>query len=132
SPRLLFLETTMPQVPAPRTGRRKTGFTLIELLVVISIIALLIAILRPALKSARETARNASCLSNLRQVGQLGYVYATDNDGGLPYGSNNAVAADRVEWHHLLQGALGGSSPKGPTNDYTFSPIFACPGRAVD
>lgn len=114
------------------TRPRRTAFTLIELLVVISIIALLISILLPALKAAREQAKNASCLSNLRQMGQLSHVYATENNGALPYGSNGAAAASRIEWHHLLQGALTGTTPQGPTNDVDFSPIFACPGRAID
>jgi len=48
-------------------GRSGHGFTLIEVLVVVAIIALLIAILLPALRAAKERARNAVCLSNLKQ-----------------------------------------------------------------
>ena len=56
--------------------KSKNGFTLIELLVVISIIALLIGILLPALGAARESAKNAVCKSNQRQIGIAWTVYA--------------------------------------------------------
>jgi len=62
----------------------KKGFTLIELLVVIAIIAILAAILFPVFAKAREKARQASCLSNIRQM-SLGILsYAQDFDEYLP------------------------------------------------
>src|ERR1051326_8790913 len=60
------------------------GFTLIELLVVIAIIAILAAILFPVFAQARETARMASCLSNLKQIGNGIMMYNQDYDEKFP------------------------------------------------
>ena len=62
----------------------RRAFTLIELLVVIAIIAILAAILFPVFAQARDKGRQASCLSNGRQVGMAFLMYAGDYDGLLP------------------------------------------------
>ena len=64
--------------------RPKAAFTLIELLVVIAIIAVLAAILFPVFAQARDKARQAACLSNLKQVGTALAMYQQDYDERMP------------------------------------------------
>jgi len=66
--------------------RGSGGFTLIELLVVIAIIAILAAILFPVFAKARESARKATCASNLKQLGLAMIMYANDYDSQYPFG----------------------------------------------
>jgi prepilin-type N-terminal cleavage/methylation domain-containing protein/prepilin-type processing-associated H-X9-DG protein len=59
---------------------QRRGFTLIELLVVIAIIAILAAILFPVFAQAREKARQATCLSNMKQMALASRMYLSDYD----------------------------------------------------
>ncbi len=63
--------------------KRTPAFTLIELLVVIAIIAILAAILFPVFAQARTKARQASDMSNLKQIGLALNMYAQDYDETL-------------------------------------------------
>ena len=67
-----------------RERKRPNAFTLIELLVVIAIIAILAAILFPVFAQAREKARQASCQSNLKQLGIATLMYLQDYDETYP------------------------------------------------
>lgn len=67
-----------------QTSRRRSAFTLIELLVVIAIISILAAILFPVFARARESARRASCMSNLKQTGLGFMMYTQDYDEMMP------------------------------------------------
>jgi prepilin-type N-terminal cleavage/methylation domain-containing protein len=71
--------------------RRHRGFTLVELLIVIGIIGVLVGLLFPAVSAARESARKATCASNLRQIGAALIAYGADNDRKVPmhFGNGN-------------------------------------------
>jgi len=67
----------------PRRPRWPAGLTLVELLVVIAILTVLAALLFPVFTQARDRARQTTCLSNLRQIGQARLLYSQDWDERL-------------------------------------------------
>ena len=75
---------------------RGRAFTLIELLVVIAIIGILAGLLLPVLSRAKDRARNATCLSNLRQWGITWRLYADEN--GDTFMSGTPVNWARGAW----------------------------------
>lgn len=83
------------------TGRSsgRGGFTVTELLTVIAIIAILASLLLPAVRRARSVSQQIACASNLRQLHQMTYQYAAENEGYLPISGRNYGL--RQEWYHF-------------------------------
>ena len=96
----------------------RKGFTLIELLVVIAIIAILAAILFPVFAKAREKARQASCASNLKQIGLAFNMYAQDYDGLYVPKCFDQSATDMSRyWYNLINPYVKNTQ------------LFRCPSR---
>lgn len=89
---------------------RKTGFTLVELLVVITIIVVIAALSFGGFAKMLAKSKATKEMENLRQMGPLFTIYASDHNMTLPPCKGQAVQADGTtvekQWHETLLGSL--------------------------
>jgi prepilin-type N-terminal cleavage/methylation domain-containing protein/prepilin-type processing-associated H-X9-DG protein len=122
-----------------RRGNGRFAFTLVELLVVIGIISVLIGILLPALNRARESARQAKCLNNMRQIAVATVMFAQENKGWMPGRAGTGITkispsggvvngglpditspADWIAWQRKIDPVTGAAST-GADQNITYS-----------
>jgi len=113
-------------------SQKPHGFTLIELLVVVAVIAILAAMLLPALSKAREKARQAVCMSNLRQLGLAFQMYWQDYNENFPWAWGPAPSGSygtTAYWYGTI--AVYTNASKVPITTNTWDPpynsVFYCP-----
>ncbi len=106
-----------------KSPRERQAFSLLELLLVIGVIGVLAALLVPAALTARNSAKDAVCLTQLRQIGGFLQLYVIENRGYLP-NSYRRSPNGNFYWFQLLA-RYGGDDPKHhiehPEN------VFLCP-----
>lgn len=104
------------------------GFTLIELLVVIAIIAILAALLLPVFGRAKAKARNAVCLSQLRQLGVTTRLYANDNENRMPAAELlPSVSIDPAKPLGRIRDVLGSLINQNGGGTNASANVFRCP-----
>lgn len=115
---------------------RSRAFTLVEVLVVIAIIAIIAALLFPVFSSAKKTAKRASCVSNMRQIGLATAAYLADFDDFYPQTRQSSATPDVDDIsgaidEPIFEPAFGPiqtyvGSQSAPTDRVT-ALLFACP-----
>ena len=108
---------------------RTRGFTLIELLVVIAIIAVLAALLIPAMQQALSAARQAYCMSNIRQI-YTGFVLYSNDHESVPYAYKD-LPGGGTEWLHAISGYISEDEHKNDSGRLNMGgvpqPVYICP-----
>jgi prepilin-type processing-associated H-X9-DG protein/prepilin-type N-terminal cleavage/methylation domain-containing protein len=84
------------------SSKQQVGFTLVELLIVAGVIALLAALLLPVIGRVRERGWNATCGSNLKQIGLAMQQYVADYDGTYPP-QDSSPQTGFTDWTDLMQ-----------------------------
>jgi len=113
---------------------KRRGFTLIELLVVIAIIAILAAILFPVFARARESARRASCLSNLKQIGLGVMMYVQDYDEIYPRAVQKNKQVSNIPGLQVVDFGGGDTAWLWYTMIYPYVKsvqVFRCPSTSI-
>ncbi len=111
------------QIPK-KSQQRSVAFTLLEALITIGIIGVLASFLIPILGKVAEGSLNSKCVTNLRQLGAAGLLYAADKNGMLPdrggWGSATEAHRSLLPYVNLPLRSAG-----APT--YQIDSVLSCP-----
>lgn len=102
---------------------RTRGLTIVEMLAVIGVIAVLLAILLPAISLARRNALWGTSQANLREVGQLLVLYATENREAIvptAFDYSASVVPGKVR----TASPVGANPPVGPLSVGSWADIL--------
>ncbi|AHF90423.1 hypothetical protein OPIT5_09660 [Opitutaceae bacterium TAV5] len=110
----------MKSTPSPRFRSFHAAFTLIELLTVIAIIGILAAIIIPVTGKVRESARRASCASNLRQIMGATLLWSGEHRDNLPLVVDSNLPTDEQRWAARLLPYVSSMTARATTAQSVF------------
>lgn len=114
-----------------KTQRLSFAFTLTEVLVVMAIMAILAAVAFPSLSKYAESGRKATCLSNLKQLGQATLNYAADHQQKYPLFRTYYSGGGMNFWYMEIRPYLGATNTELPrSSSYPHGrnlDVFYCP-----
>jgi prepilin-type N-terminal cleavage/methylation domain-containing protein len=114
-------------------GTRRGGFTLVEMLAVVGIMAVLASLVATSLNRVSGSARQAKCVSNLRQIGVAVHLFAAENEDSFPrsasYTTEDANGKNTGIWVNDLGPYVTRSVPKVGAGLQKADPasVFTCP-----
>ncbi len=108
-----------------RPSSHRHAFTLIEILVVLGIISTLAALAFSMLSGSAAKAKDAACLSNLRQLGIGTQLYVAENQ---QYPAGTFHSGPYRHWTDAVQPYLGKDGVRGADG---LTKIFDCPSKTV-
>lgn len=109
------------------------AFSLIELLLVLATLSLLAALLFPVFLSVRGRARQATCVSNLRQISLGLSQYLEDSDGLYPHAVDALDQLNQNGWNNRAFPEFAAEIPRISLLQDVLQPylssknVFACP-----
>lgn len=109
----------MNKIIAPEKTKARRAFTLVELLVVIAIISVLAGMLLPALENAIDSAKQVSCMNNLKQQA-IGFTsYCNDYNDWMMHGryQTSTGGMNPYQWYQFQLEYFTGENESGAYNN---------------
>ncbi|MGO8927882.1 MAG: prepilin-type cleavage/methylation domain-containing protein [Limisphaerales bacterium] len=94
----------------------RAGFALVELVVVVVMVGLLATMLAPTMARTKPNSASFQCQNNLRQLAFAWKMYADDNNGGLVYNRDGAIAGKQLGDEAWVGGWMDYTSSTDNTN----------------
>lgn len=108
----------------PQSVSRR-AFTLIEMLITVAVLGILMALLFPMASRSVKSARAAQSLANLKSIGAVMHIYASDNNGVFPLVWDSATSTSWIAtiWPYSSDRRFPGTTPDALKGSIFYTPL---------